>query len=67
VIVAQTVPEHLRWQAEACARLGSPLYGDLLHRAAHDVEAGGVTGRGARRPPWPGAGSTASTSGGWAA
>jgi len=45
VIVAQTVPEHLRWQAEACARLGSPLYGDLLRRAAEDVEAGGPVAR----------------------
>lgn len=40
-VVSQTVPEHLRWQAEACARLGSPLYASLLFRAAEDVEAGG--------------------------
>jgi hypothetical protein len=31
----------LRWQADACAQLGSPLYADLLARAADDVEAGG--------------------------
>jgi hypothetical protein len=44
-VVRQTVPEHLRWQAEACARLGSPLYAALLSRAADDVEAGGVIAR----------------------
>ena len=33
----------LRSQAEACARIGSPLYADLLHRAAADVESGGPT------------------------
>jgi hypothetical protein len=44
-VVSQTVPEHLRWQAEACARLGSPLYASLLARAAEDVEAGGVVAR----------------------
>ncbi len=32
----------LRWQAEECRRLGSPLYAELLGRAAADVEAGGV-------------------------
>jgi hypothetical protein len=31
----------LRWQSDACAQLGSPLYCDLLARAADDVEAGG--------------------------
>jgi hypothetical protein len=31
----------LRWQARACAHMGSPLYGSLLARAAGDVEAGG--------------------------
>lgn len=45
MIVSQTVPEHLRWQAEACARLGSPLYAELLSRAAGDVEAGGPVAR----------------------
>jgi len=45
VIVTQTVPEHLRWQAEACGRLGSPLYARLLSRAADDVEAGGPIAR----------------------
>jgi hypothetical protein len=33
--------EGLRWQAAACARIGSPLYAGLLERAAADVEAGG--------------------------
>jgi hypothetical protein len=45
VIVTQTVPEHLRWQGEQCAALGSPLYGALLARAADDVEAGGPVAR----------------------
>lgn len=31
----------IRWQAEACAELGSPLYAVLLHRVADDVVAGG--------------------------
>ncbi len=34
--------EHLRRQAQACARLGSPMYASLLERVAEDVEAGGV-------------------------
>lgn len=33
----------LRQQAEACARLGSPLYAALLEKAADDVLAGGPT------------------------
>jgi hypothetical protein len=33
----------LRWQADACGELGSPLYGDLLTRAADDLVAGGPT------------------------
>jgi hypothetical protein len=45
VIVSQTVPEHLRWQADACARLGSALYAELFSRAAADVETGGVIAR----------------------
>jgi len=32
---------HLRSQGEACARLGSPLYGALMSRAADDLAAGG--------------------------
>jgi hypothetical protein len=36
-----TVARHLRWQADWCRRLGSPLYGDLLDGAAADVELGG--------------------------
>src|SRR5690349_3497850 len=31
----------LRSQAQACGRLGSPMYADLLARAADDVERGG--------------------------
>ena len=31
-----------RRQAEACAEMGSPMYADLLTRAAADIEAGGV-------------------------
>jgi hypothetical protein len=33
----------LRWQADACRELGSPLYGDLLNCAAADLVAGGPT------------------------
>lgn len=32
----------LRLQAQACAELGSPMYGELLERVATDVEAGGL-------------------------
>jgi hypothetical protein len=35
------IAERLRWQADACAQLGSPLYAGLLEHAAADVEAGG--------------------------
>src|SRR3954447_8433053 len=35
------ISERLRWQGDWCARLGSPLYGDLLERAAADFESGG--------------------------
>jgi hypothetical protein len=31
----------MRWQAEWCDKLGSPLYGELLRRAADDADAGG--------------------------
>jgi hypothetical protein len=37
----EVIAERLRWQAEECGRLGSPLYAELLERAAADVEAGG--------------------------
>jgi hypothetical protein len=33
--------ELTRWQAEACRRLGSPMYGDLLDRVADDLDGGG--------------------------
>jgi len=45
VIIHQTLPEHLRWQADACGRLGSALYAHLLTEAAADAEAGGVIAR----------------------
>jgi len=41
---AETVlAERLRWQADACSRIGSPLYSALLGHAAADVEARGPT------------------------
>jgi hypothetical protein len=33
----------MRWQADACRELGSPLYSDLLVRAADDLISGGPT------------------------
>jgi hypothetical protein len=38
---AGPIPERLRIQAVHCERIGSPLYADLLGRAAVDFEAGG--------------------------
>jgi hypothetical protein len=38
------VAGQLRWQAEMCGKIGSPLYAGLLERAATDVEAGGPIG-----------------------
>lgn len=35
--------EDFRTQAQACARLGSPMYADLITRLADDLQAGGVT------------------------
>jgi len=35
------IAEQLRWQAEMCGKIGSPLYSGLLERAAEDVEGGG--------------------------
>jgi hypothetical protein len=40
--MAVTLAGRLRTQSGECARLGSPLYAELLARAAEDVEAGGV-------------------------
>jgi len=37
------VAAQLRWQADACRMIGSPLYAGLLERAADDVEALGPT------------------------
>jgi hypothetical protein len=39
--VAATFSRALQTQAEHCARLGSPLYAEVLERAAADAEAGG--------------------------
>jgi hypothetical protein len=33
----------LQWQADACRMIGSPLYADLMERAAQDVESRGPT------------------------
>jgi hypothetical protein len=40
-----SLPELLRYQADWCGRLGSPLYDDLLTRAATDADAGGPVAR----------------------
>jgi hypothetical protein len=40
---ASDLAGRLRWQADWCERLGSPLYHDLMLRAADDVERGGPT------------------------
>jgi len=39
----QAIAAQLRWQAEACRMIGSPLYAGLLERAAEDVESQGPT------------------------
>jgi len=41
--VSRSQPQLFRDQARACARLGSPMYADLLDRLAEDLEAGGPT------------------------
>jgi hypothetical protein len=38
----ETIAGRLRWQADWCKRLGSPLYAELLEAAARDVETGGA-------------------------
>jgi hypothetical protein len=38
-----TIVEDFRSQARACADLGSPMYAQLLDRAADDLDTGGVT------------------------
>jgi hypothetical protein len=43
--VGNGLAAQLRWQADACAALGSPFYATILERLAEDVEAGGVTAR----------------------
>lgn len=37
------IARHFRLQADACARIGSPMYAELLDRVTDDLEAGGVT------------------------
>ncbi len=37
-----TLAEVVRRQGRICARLGSPMYGDLLGRIAADIDAGGL-------------------------
>lgn len=37
----KAIAGQLRWQAEMCGKIGSPLYAGLLEQAAEDVEAGG--------------------------
>jgi hypothetical protein len=43
--VGDGVAAQLRWQAEACAALGSPFYATVLERLAENADAGGVTAR----------------------
>jgi hypothetical protein len=43
--MAEGLVGQLRWQAEACAVLGSPFYAAILERLAADAEVGGVTAR----------------------
>jgi hypothetical protein len=45
-----SIAARMRWQAEWCGRLGSPLYVELLERAALDVERGGTTWELLREP-----------------
>jgi hypothetical protein len=39
--VRSELAERFRWQARWCGELGSPLYADLIARAADDLESGG--------------------------
>jgi hypothetical protein len=43
--VDETIPRRLRWQADWCERLGSPLYAAVLEGAAADLERDGPTAR----------------------
>jgi hypothetical protein len=47
--VSRSQPELFRLQAQACARLGSAMYADLLVALADDLEAGGPTASVLRR------------------
>jgi hypothetical protein len=54
----ERIPESLRFQAQACRAIGSPLYADLLQRAAADFDSGGPTAellRGQEDGPGPSA------------
>lgn len=44
-MLTRGIVEAFRLQAEFCARFGSPLYAELLQRAADDVERGGPVAR----------------------
>ncbi len=39
------VVKHLRWQADACQRLGSAFYATVLRHLADDAESDGITAR----------------------
>src|ERR1700704_7094891 len=39
----EAIAAQLRWQADACRMIGSPLYAGLLERAAEDVTGQGPT------------------------
>jgi len=40
-VAREAIAGELRWQADACRMIGSPLYAEVLERAAEDVEASG--------------------------
>src|SRR4029450_5146377 len=44
-MLAQGTIEAFRLQSEFCAKFGSPLYSELLARAADDIERGGLIAR----------------------
>jgi hypothetical protein len=44
-MLAEGTVEAFRLQGEFCTKMGSPLYGELLARAAQDIECGGPVAR----------------------
>src|ERR1700690_701625 len=44
-MLAEGTVEAFRLQAEFCTKMGSPFYGDLLVRAADDIDRGGAVAR----------------------